>query len=114
MVSKHQSLRALLGIAGILACIAIGAGSNWGKLCRAHRKHTSNNAPRLQRRWDYRPSHVVHRFAAADSGATETLDALSRMDSAATVDHDTWFNFGSVYPAAEGGATNALPPKAYD
>jgi hypothetical protein len=110
----HAPVSALLGIAGILAGIAIGAGFNWGKLRRAHRKHTNNNRPQTKPRWDYRPRHVVQRYAAPDSGGTETLDDLSRIGSAATVDHDTWFNFGSVGSAAEDVPTNTLPPKQYD
>jgi hypothetical protein len=105
----HAPMAALLGIAGILAGIAIGAGFNWGKLRRAHRKHTNNNRPQMKPRWDYRPRHVVQRYAAPDSGGTGTLDDLSRIGSAATVDRDTWFNFGSVDSAAEDEATNSLP-----
>jgi len=107
----HAPVAALLGIAGILAGIAIGTGFNWGKLRRAHRKRTSNNRPQMKPRWDYRPRHVVQRYAAPDSGGTETLDDLSRTGSDATVDHDTWFNFGSVDSVAEDVATKSLPPK---
>jgi hypothetical protein len=105
----HQSVAAFLSITGVLAAAAISAVLKYGKLDRARRARTRNNAAQIRARWDYRPRHVVQRYVAPASGGTETLDDLSRNGSSATVDRDTWFNFGSVDSAAQDQPTNSLP-----
>jgi hypothetical protein len=97
----HGSLAALLGIAGILAGVAVGAGFNWQKLDRARRARIISNVSQARTRWDYRPRQLMQRDATLDSEGTETLGARSRAGSDGTVDHDVWFDFGSADPSAE-------------
>ena len=110
----HAPVAALLGIAGILAGIAIGAGFNWGKLRRAHRKHTSNNRSQMRSRWDYRPRQAIQPHAPLVSGAAESVDDLSPNGSATTIDDHGWFDFISVESSPKDVPMNPLLPKAYD
>jgi hypothetical protein len=110
------SVAGLLGIAGILAGLAVGAGFNWSKLDRARRTRAISNVSQARTRWDYRPrhGHGIQRVATLDREGTESLDATSQTRSATTVDHDVWFDFGSANPSPQDVPMNTLPPKAYD
>jgi len=110
----HGSVAALLGLAGILAGSAVGAGFNWSKLDRARRTRIISKASQARTRWDYRPRQAGQRYPPLEGARTETPDVASRTGSATTADHDVWFDFGSADPSAEDVPMNPLPPKPYD
>jgi hypothetical protein len=68
---------ALLGIAGILLCLAAAAAIffNQSEVNEAPSAPVEENVPRLTPHWDYRPRKPIRARAALDSASTERLMA---------------------------------------
>ena len=103
----HSSVAAFLSIAGVLAGAAISAVLKFGKLGRARRARTRNNAAQIRARWDYRPRNGIQRHG--ENQAAETVDALSVTGPATRIEDTVWFDFIPIESPATDEPTKSLP-----
>ena len=108
----HLSAAGFLAIAAILAGAAISAVLKSGKLDRARRAGTRNNAGQIRAWLDYRPRHGIQR--PAESQGAEPVDALSVTGPAIHIDDTVWFDFIPIESAATDEPANSPTPKPYD
>jgi hypothetical protein len=103
----HPSVAAFLSITGVLAGAAISAVLKFGKLDRARRERTRNNAAQIRARWDYRPRNGIQRYG--ESQGAEPVDALSITGPATHIEDTVWFDFIPIESPATDESTNSLP-----
>ena len=110
---------ALLGIAGVLLCLAAAAVIflNQGEVSEAPRAPIEQEVPRLIPQWDYRPRKPIRGCGVLDSPSTETSNGLS--SDPFGLNDNVWLNDNSFVgaaptfingpPEAEEPITKALP-----
>jgi hypothetical protein len=91
---------AVLGIAGVLLCLAAAAVIflNQGEISEAPSAPIEQEVPQLTPQWDYRPRKPIRGRAVLESPSTETSDGLS--SDPFGINDNVWLNDNSLEDAA--------------